>query len=71
MAMQANQLIPLDKEIRSGLPTAEAAFHLGRQSQTLRAWASSESGPLRPLRINGRLSWPVDAIRKLLSGGAA
>lgn len=59
-------LIPLDQEMRTTLPTREAAYHLGRQEQTLRIWACRGTGVVRPLRINGRLAWPVDAIRKVL-----
>ena len=57
-------------ETRVTIPTDEAAFHLNRQPQTMRAWACLENGPIRPLRINGRLAWPVAAIRALLSGEA-
>jgi hypothetical protein len=46
--------------------TACAAYHLGRKPQTLRVWASSETGPLRPVRVNGRLAWPVVEIRRVL-----
>ena len=60
---------PLDVETRTVIPTAAAAYYLNRASQTLRSWACFESGPIRPVRINGRLAWPVDAIRTLLSGG--
>jgi hypothetical protein len=68
--MQNNQIqFPsLDNETRNCIPTNIAAFHLGRRPQTLRAWACLESGPLRPMRINGRLAWPVAAIRELLGG---
>lgn len=59
-------LVPLEKERRLHLPTAEAAAHLGRAPQTLRLWASCETGPLRPLRINRRLAWPVNEIKRLL-----
>lgn len=59
-------LIPITEERRATLPTAEAAAHLGRAPQTLRLWASGENGPLRPLRINGRLAWPTAEIRRLL-----
>jgi hypothetical protein len=59
--------VPLCMEDRTHVDTACAAYHLGRQPQTLRAWACLENGPLRPTRINGRLSWPVGAIRKLLN----
>jgi hypothetical protein len=56
----------LDLETRVTLPTHEAAFHLNRKQQTMRLWACQENGPIRPLRINGRLAWPVTAIRNVL-----
>ena len=34
--------------------------------QTLRCWASREDGPLRPMRINGRLAWKVADLRRVL-----
>jgi hypothetical protein len=58
--------IPLSHETRTAVDTAAAAMHLGRQPQTLRGWASREDGPLRPIRINGRLAWPVAELRRLL-----
>lgn len=61
---------PLDSETRSAVPTDAAAYYLSRKSQTLRAWACFENGPIRPVRINGRLAWPVSAINALLKGGA-
>lgn len=60
------QLVPLTQETRATLTTAEAAAHLNRAPQTLRAWAMREDGPVRPLRINGRLAWPVAELRRLL-----
>jgi hypothetical protein len=57
---------PLSQEARTAVDTATAATHLGRQPQTLRGWASREDGPLRPIRINGRLAWPVAELRRLL-----
>ena len=57
---------PLDVETRTALSTVEAAAHLGRKPQTLRQWACSQTGPIHPLRINGRLAWPVDSIRRVL-----
>lgn len=65
----ARQFVPLDQESRSALPTIEAAHHLNRKPQTLRVWATYENGPIRPVRINGRLAWPTSEIRKLLNGG--
>ena len=49
--------------------TEAAAYYLNRKPQTLRAWACLENGPLRPIRINGRLAWPVAIIQNLSSGG--
>ena len=70
MAFKAFQPVSLEHETRAGLPTSEAAFHLNRAQQTLRLWAMREDGPLRPVRINGRLAWKTEDIRRLLSGGA-
>lgn len=53
-------------ERRTHVDTACAAFHLGRRPQTLRVWASYERGPLRPIRVHGRLAWPVADIRRVL-----
>lgn len=61
---------PLELVTRPTVPTDAAAYYLNRQPQTLRAWACLENGALRPVRINGRLAWPVAAIRALLEGGA-
>lgn len=66
MAALTFQPVSLERETRSGLPTCEAAFHLNRAQQTMRLWAMREDGPLRPIRVNGRLSWPVSEIRRLL-----
>lgn len=60
----------LDCETRATVDTDCAAFHLNREPQTLRVWACKENGPLRPLRIHGRLAWPVAELRKLCGVGA-
>jgi hypothetical protein len=57
--------VSLDRETRAGVETDCAAFHLNREPQTLRVWACKENGPLRPLRINGRLMWPTAKLREL------
>jgi len=59
-------LTPLDRETRTALPTPEAARHLNRAQQTLRLWAMRENGPIRPIRVHGRLAWPVADLRRLL-----
>ena len=53
---------------RLTLPTDEAAPLLNRSNQTLRKWACLETGPIRPVRINGRLAWRVADIAALLNG---
>lgn len=57
---------PLELENRPTVATDQAAYYLTRQQQTLRGWACREDGPLRPLRINGRLAWRVADLRRLL-----
>ena len=52
------------------LTTAEAAVALNRKPQTLRMWACNENGPIRPVRVHGRLAWPANQIAILLNGGA-
>ena len=66
MAAITFQPVALERETRAALPTNEAAFHLNRAQQTLRLWACCEDGPLRPIRINGRLAWPVAELRRVL-----
>lgn len=67
MQTEAGQrFTPLEQETRVAIPTDAAAHHLNRKPQTLRAWACLENGAIRPIRINGRLAWPVAAIRALL-----
>lgn len=59
---------PIDQVAKPSLDTQDAAYYLNRAEQTMRYWACSESGPIRPLRIHGRLHWPTADIRKLLGG---
>lgn len=60
------QITPLAQETRATIPTAEAAAHLNRAQQTLWLWACKENGPIRPVRVNGRLAWPVSDIKRVL-----
>lgn len=54
-------------EITSPTVTTEAAAHyLNRRPQTLRLHACNDNGPVRPLRINGRLAWPVADLKRVL-----
>lgn len=70
MVFHTHQLTPLDRETRSALTTTEAAAHLNRACQTLRIWACRDNGPIRPIRVNGRLAWPVADIRRVLGVSA-
>lgn len=60
---------PLAEVTNPTVKTDAAAYYLNRRPQTLRAWACLENGPLRPVRIMGRLAWSVSDIRSLLAGG--
>ena len=50
------------------LPTQQAASLLNRRPQTLRKWACLENGPIRPIRIHGRLAWRASDLEALLRG---
>ncbi len=60
----------LDDITRETVTTEEAAYYLSRRPQTLRSWAAFENGPIRPVRINGRLAWRVADIKYALAGPA-
>lgn len=65
------QFPPLALETRTHVTTEHCAFLLGRKCQTLRIWACYETkGPLRPVRVNGRLAWPVAEIKRVLGVAA-
>ena len=66
---EPQQFPPLESVTRPTVDTAAAAHYLNRKPQTLRGWACLENGPLRPIRINGRLAWSLSEIRTVL--GAA
>lgn len=53
------------------LPTNEAAALLRFAPQTLRKWACYDNGPIRPVRIAGRLRWRTADLLKLMNGEAA
>lgn len=53
---------------RDVLTTAEAAQIVNRTAQTLREWSCLGNGPIRPIRINGRLAWKVVDLAAVLRG---
>ena len=63
---EPQQFPPLELVNRPTVDTAAAAHFLNRKPQTLRGWACMENGPLRPIRINGRLAWNVAELRRVL-----
>ena len=67
-APEPQQFPPLEHVTRPAVTTGEAAHYLNRRPQTLRGWACAETfdAGLRPVRINGRLAWPVAGIRAAL-----
>ncbi len=58
-----------DRQVFQTLTTAQAAAALGRKAGTLRIWAC-KGGPISPVRVHGRLAWPLGEINKLLMGSA-
>lgn len=64
--IEPGQFTPLEQITKPNVDTAHAAYLLTRRPQTLRAWACLENGPLRPVRINGRLAWPVSELKRVL-----
>ena len=58
--------LPLPSIAGRWLSTEEAAQALGFAAQTLRQWASTESGPIRPNKVARRLKWSGDAILEVL-----
>jgi hypothetical protein len=65
-ATEPQQFPPLESVTRPTVDTTAAAFYLNRRPQTLRGWACTEQGPLRPLRCYGRLAWRVADIKRVL-----
>ncbi|MBU6257281.1 MAG: hypothetical protein KGL18_06545 [Burkholderiales bacterium] len=57
---------PLEAVTSPTVTTAAAAYYLNRKPQTLRAWACHEDGPIRPVRLFGRLAWKTGDLRSLL-----
>lgn len=56
---------PLELVSRPTVPTDQAAYYLDRRPQTLREWAMTGK-VIQPLRVNGRLAWPVAGIKAIL-----
>lgn len=57
---------PLETVTRPNITTPELAYYTNSKPQTWRAHACYGTGPIRPLRIGGRLNWPTDKVRELV-----
>lgn len=68
MATRTNHVFPpVESLSQSAVTTEQAAYYLMRSPQTLRYWAMGRfKTPIQPIRINGRLAWPVATIRTIL-----
>lgn len=60
------QFPTLEAVTKPTVDTAAAAYYLNRRPQTLRCWAVYQDGPINPLRISGRLAWPVSELKRVL-----
>ncbi|MEJ1164750.1 hypothetical protein D3C87_1409230 [compost metagenome] len=65
-ASEPQQYPPLETVTRPTVPTEQAGYYLDRRPQTMRGWACLENGPIRPIRVHGRLAWPVADIKRAL-----
>ena len=67
-ASEPQQFPALELVNRPTVPTEQAAYYLHRRPQTLRGWACAETYPegLRPIRLQGRLCWPLSGIKAAL-----
>ncbi|AMK75378.1 hypothetical protein A1342_00100 [Methylomonas methanica] len=71
MNMPQNKYPDLSDITSPNVDTEQAAFYLNRKPGTLRKWAHFENGPIKPIRINGRLAWPVSGLRRVSAGEKA
>jgi hypothetical protein len=55
----------------TAVDTVECAALLGIKPQSVRRWACTGTGPIKPRRMFGRPRWAVDDINAVLNGGAA
>jgi len=68
MIKKPAQQHPHRNMLRVAIPNKEAAAALTFKPQTLRSWSSSGTGPIRPVRVGGRIYWRVNDLLRLLEG---
>lgn len=57
---------PLEEIQKPLIDTRAAAYYLMAQEQTMRSWAARGVGPIRPVKIGGRLRWRTSEVKKLV-----
>ena len=60
------QPIPLSEVTKTHVPTKDAAYYLGRSQSTLMRWQRQGISEVSSLKMQGRLSWSVADIKKVL-----
>ena len=68
MIKKTAQQHSLRTEMRVAIPNKEAAAALTLRTQTLRAWSSSGTGPIRSIKIGSRIYWRTSDLIALLEG---
>jgi hypothetical protein len=58
----------LKTETRVAIPNREAAAALTLKPQTMRSWSSAGTGPIRSVKIGGRIYWRTSDLIALLEG---
>ena len=65
-AANVQAFIPLELETRPTITTAAIAHYTHSAPQTWRIHAMRQTGGVLPIRLNGKLHWPTDQVRRLL-----
>jgi len=60
------QPIPLSEVTATHIPTKDAAHYLNRSQSTLMRWQRQGISEVSSLKMQGRLSWSVKDIKKIL-----
>jgi hypothetical protein len=65
-AKVAEPFVPLALETRPTITTAALAHYTHSTPQTWRIHSMRQTGGVKSIRINGKLHWPTEQVRKLL-----
>ncbi|WP_306546493.1 hypothetical protein [Malikia spinosa] len=67
---QKTQFPPLEEVTKPMLTTAEYCHYSNFAKQTAWLHACKENGPVRAVRIGGRLGWSTKAVKQMLGVAA-